>query len=147
LITPEHYEAEIDRLNQEICRLSANVKNPALGELLNELRPFANSQAAHYGVPVWLCGSVLHCLYPRDIDVRVVLPDAEYEARFGSWGWERVRKFHWPEPEKQWAMTMGKTNRIAARLYGLNLDFQVIPYSVHQKSASKPHIQIDEIWR
>lgn len=52
--------------------------------LFLELRKHAHTIAVHEGYPVYLVGSVLQKVRPRDIDVAVVMPLADFESRFGK---------------------------------------------------------------
>ncbi len=68
-------------------------------ELMHQLRRWANIVYAQYGVPVYLCGSVLkHDIAdPRDWDVRVRLSNAQFTVRYGRpdlW-WEEGQSGFW----------------------------------------------------
>ena len=47
------------------------------------LRSWAKDVAAKYGAQVYLVGSALDKTEPRDIDLAIVLPLAEFETRYG----------------------------------------------------------------
>jgi len=55
-------------------------------EIFKRLSVEATKLAGRYGHPVYLCGSALidHNEFPRDWDVRMMLPDDEFAAHFGS---------------------------------------------------------------
>jgi hypothetical protein len=47
-------------------------------------RRAANAIAAYYGGPVYLVGGALQPGKPRDLDIRIVIPTADYERLFGK---------------------------------------------------------------
>lgn len=47
------------------------------------LREWAQEVAHAEGYPVYLVGSALNSLCPRDLDVSVIMPVADFEARYG----------------------------------------------------------------
>lgn len=49
------------------------------------LRRWAEGVAKETGYPVYLVGSALEKVRPRDIDVSIIMPDEDYVARFGEW--------------------------------------------------------------
>ena len=49
-----------------------------------DLDLWARHMAARYNGPVYLLGSVLHNPQPRDIDIRIVVRDHEFAARYGQ---------------------------------------------------------------
>lgn len=97
------------------------------------LQKWADTVFGRFGFPVYLVGSVLtdtDQVWVRDIDVRVVMPDEHFDARFGK-----------PKDEAAWRWTeeMGKQNFWAARMCLMPIDFQVMcethakPYKDHPK--------------
>lgn len=57
---------------------------PMTWERFLALRDWAKRAADELGAPVYLAGSSLYKLTPRDIDVAVVWPTEEFERRFGA---------------------------------------------------------------
>ena len=49
-----------------------------------QLREWAQGVANDMGYPVYLVGSVLYKIVPRDIDVSVIIPLADYEQKYGK---------------------------------------------------------------
>ena len=49
-----------------------------------KLREWAKVAAQEIGYPIYLVGSVLHKEVPRDFDVVVVIPEKEFEDKFGQ---------------------------------------------------------------
>lgn len=80
---------------------------PAVGTwFIDAFRGQANNLVGRYGAPVYLVGSALTAEVPRDIDIRIVLPDEEISRLYGSglpitrsekrgelelWEWRRLR--------------------------------------------------------
>lgn len=48
------------------------------------VREWAQEVANDFGYPVFLVGSALRKLYPRDIDITIIMPLADFEERFGK---------------------------------------------------------------
>lgn len=114
----------------------------------HRLYRFANGIAGLYGVPVYLCGSALRPDNPdpRDYDIRVMLPDAQFEERYGS-----VRKWNdegavgnWTRVRWRWSADCTKQSRAGFRDTGLNIDLQVYPAS-HARALyrDKRRVRID----
>jgi hypothetical protein len=113
-----------------------------------QLHGWACQIAIRFGAPVYLHGSVLDSDEPRDVDVSVVLPDAQFEARYGSVAqWDTDR----------WATEMSAvTQRVASdqvklgawmvTAYRLNVDFKIVPAShITAKHADKPRVRLDTV--
>ena len=49
-----------------------------------QLRVWAQGVASEIGYPVYLVGSALYRIVPRDIDVSVIMPLADYERLYGK---------------------------------------------------------------
>lgn len=53
-------------------------------EMFLIIREWAQEVAYRTGYPVYLVGSTLWKVYPRDVDIAIILPLADFEARFGT---------------------------------------------------------------
>jgi hypothetical protein len=92
---------------------------------------YANSLRAFYGLPVYLCGSILERSNYRDVDIRIEMPDDLFNVRFGLvklWIEEGATgnytnlRWKWSEEcvdktQKGWNDTL------------MNIDFQIYPKS------------------
>lgn len=100
---------------------------------------------ARYGHPVYLVGSALETqnFYGlRDIDIVVVLPDDEFEKRFGK-DWEYTQG-GCSRAMSRWAREVGKLSAQAARTYPFNFDLKVQSESwMKARHADKPRLRID----
>lgn len=127
------------------------------------LRGWANMMAARFGAPVWLVGSALTDPNARDIDVRIVLSDEAFEARYGDLhdfareGWSPA----WGPGRRRWGEDMAKLGRDALlnggrmlwtigreplnKLGGLNLDFQVEAETFARAYRDKPRERLDTL--
>lgn len=114
--------------------------------LREKLRPWANLVSARFGAPVYLVGSALREKWPRDIDVRVILPADDYVARYGSWlDRKDVSLVRWPIGARRWAADCGKQNRYVAKVHGLNVDFQIHHEQEAEKEEANPRVRLDEV--
>lgn len=90
------------------------------------IEQLARFWAARYGGPVWLVGSALSGESARDLDVRIVLPDAQFERRWGPLG-------QWTQGQTTQRLVdeMAHLNRNATSLLpeGTNPDVQIWPAS------------------
>jgi hypothetical protein len=104
---------------------------PAAELLVVQLQPWADQMATRFGRPVYLVGSSLRMADPRDVDVRVVVSDEEFRARYGdpvAWG----EALWWPNRNDgsiRYCMDVGDLSREASIQLRLNIDFQVQPPS------------------
>ena len=108
--------------------------DPASVQLSLSLRPWARQMAARFGYPVFLVGSSLEVPSPRDVDVRVILPDSDFESRYGI-HWATWTSALWYGTEsaaqmRDYASDMASVSREAARELRLNIDFGVHPASI-----------------
>lgn len=71
-------------------------------ELFLTVREWAQEVADLEGYPVYLVGSVLRMLHPRDIDISIIVPVKEYEEQFGKI----------PDDRKDWANYIGRAGQI-----------------------------------
>ena len=102
--------------------------------LLHQLR---NSRLLHniahyFNGDVILCGSALTSKTPRDIDLRLVLSKKDFATFFGDTDkWiEQGQTGAWQTERWIWARICVLLSRLLSSELGLNIDFQVIPYSV-----------------
>ena len=109
---------------------------------------WANQMYSRFGYPVYLVGSSLHTEYPRDIDIRITLPDEIFIARYGlinEWisdTWKPV----WGVTRQNWARDMAKLSLDATTSIRLNIDFQVEPEkAVILWHKDKPRVRLDTI--
>lgn len=109
---------------------------------------FANQMYCRYGQPVFLVGSSLNNDNPRDVDIRVTLPDDVFEARYGSvkeWREDTWRN-EWREARQKWANDTAKLSSFASVCVKMNIDFQVIPESLEKDLfKDKVKVRIDTI--
>lgn len=93
-----------------------------------KLRPWSERIFARYGFPVWLVGEALEGR-GRAVGIRVVLPDADFEARFpGGHGL---------------ALEAGKQGRQAALFLRMNVDFKIQKDSDCAAFADLPRLRMD----
>jgi hypothetical protein len=127
---------------------SAASPEPAPWWLAQILRPWANQIAARFAAPVYLVGSALREEYPRDVDIRIVLTDADFVQRYGISADEPHRigphATHSPDYrrlcERYWT-DIAKLGAWASRNHsrGLNFDVQVqsdslaVPFVLHER--------------
>jgi len=118
--------------------------------LARAMSGWANQIAGRYGFPVYLVGSALTEAEPRDVDVRVVLTDAAFFARFGikpmrteSEAWKPEQS----EGTRRLYAEQGKLSRSAALTLHLNIDFQVQSESIVLVRAyhERPRRRLDTI--
>ena len=97
---------------------------------------WATQMAARYGHPVFLTGSALSVPSPRDWDVRCVLPDDEFSARYGIDLNVYDASIWLPRRYPQllaYFSDMAKLSRSAVMGTMLNIDFQVQPLTEASK--------------
>lgn len=114
---------------------------PAADLIADRAKPWARDTVMRFGRPVYLVGSALEEPNPRDIDVRVVLSDAEFDARWGNPSGWHVHGEGW----RQYAHDMGKLCKQGSRRLALNLDFQVQRFSSAQEYAGKRCMRLDDV--
>lgn len=93
-----------------------------------KLKAWANDIFGRYGHPVWLVGSCLTGI-GRDVDVRVILPDHDYAARFPDHG--------------ALCLDVGKQGRLGALFLRMNVDFQIQKASDSLIHEGKPRLRLD----
>ena len=117
------------------------------------LSGWANQIAARYGAPVYLVGSSLaveDLRDARDFDIRIVLPDAEFETRFGveATTWAREQWSTWSDGSRRWGAEMAKLGRAFTTTWaslGLNVDIQVHPAVMGRAFHGKPRVRLDTL--
>lgn len=109
---------------------------------------YANGLAAFYGAPVYLVGGALRRGNddPRDYDIRVILPDAEFTRRYGDperWA-EEGSSGNYSRIRWRWSDDCVHKTRIGWKDTRLNIDFQVYPAS-HDRAryAKRRKLRID----
>jgi len=118
--------------------------------MLKRILPgWANQMYTRFGHPIYLVGSSLTATSkPRDIDIRIILPDNEFEGRYGSIvEWEEdTWQNTWRESRQLWALDMAKLSSEVSRIYKINIDLQVYPQSYNEKLfKDKQKLRIDSI--
>lgn len=141
------FEAELESEHPpRDSRLRPGPEAPVVDRIRGDLAGHANALYARFGHPVWLVGSVLTSPEPRDVDIRIMIPTDEFEARFGPWqlccadwelGWEQHPK------TKRWAMACAKEGRWFSTLLQQNVDFQIQADRLREHHADKPRVRLD----
>lgn len=98
-------------------------------EIKVRLQAWATTIFGRYGFPVYLVGSALTRGEGLDVDVRVILPDADFNAR-------------WPNAEGL-DLELGKQGRIAALFSRTNIDFVIQSQSEARQYAGLPRLRLD----
>lgn len=112
----------------------------------NRLVRWANAIRGFYGHPVYLVGSqITGADNPRDVDVICVLPDDEFEMRYGSvQQWiEEGESGMWTDVRWNWSDDCIKKWKHGVRETKLNLDFKVQPHLnllSHNSNRRRTHI-------
>lgn len=101
-----------------------------------KLRRFGAYMAARFNAPVYLVGSALRKSHPRDIDVRVVLTEEHFKARYGidSDGWLQEG------PSQKWIDEVGKFCADESTRQRLPIDFQVYPARHSTQYLGQPRV-------
>jgi hypothetical protein len=105
--------------------------------------------ARYYGAPVYLVGSALAeaNARPRDWDIRVELPDDEFQWVFGGSpkDWESEgRSGHWSPIRWRWSDECTKRTKEGWAHVGVNIDFQIYPRSYAEKlHRGEPKCRLD----
>jgi hypothetical protein len=118
----------------------------SVDDLIAKLGPWARHMAARYNAPVYLIGSTLHSPTPRDCDVRIVVSDPSFVARYGNNTEYRETRERsalrdrgitasdhvlWNEegPTQAWVDDVAKFNDHLSCALKRNMDVQVVPES------------------
>jgi hypothetical protein len=90
-----------------------------------QIYPFWNS-------PIFLCGSALHEKNPQDYDIRIVMPDKQFEKMVSGpvdkWVMEGDSGI-WTNVRHIWSSICTSFAKDGRYKTGLNIDFQVYPFS------------------
>lgn len=113
------------------------------------LRKMANGLRGMFGMPVYLCGSALQGMNPkpRDWDIRIMLPDADFKRRFGidakQWANEGLTG-KWTEGRWRWSDECVKQSKMAYAATGLNIDLQIYPaWYANRHYRQYPKLKLD----
>ena len=101
--------------------------------------------ARRYNAPVYLVGSAIRRSDPRDIDIRVILSDEAFEARYGSvQDWmAQGESGQWGEIRQRWAEECETITEQARRQLGIEIDFRIEPQSeVDRRYKDEPHLRL-----
>lgn len=114
------------------------------------LQARANGLRGLLGVPVWLVGSALRDDNPdpRDWDVRLLLPEHAFEARYGpvdEWILEGATGL-WGRTRWRWSDECTRFSREWAGRARLNVDLQIYPLIHWQGFRGKPRMRLDTRW-
>lgn len=93
-----------------------------------KIKTWANMIFQRYGHPVMLVGSAVTGL-GRDVDIRVMIPDPEFDARFPD--------------EGALSLEIGKQSRMAALFLRMNVDFRLQKVSEAYVHQGKPTMRLD----
>lgn len=98
---------------------------------------WANAINGFYGAPVYLVGSqITGAEDPRDVDVICVLPDEDFEIRYGSVAqWvDQGESGMWDVVRRKWSQDCVKKSTHGIRETRLDIDFKVLPKSWSEES-------------
>lgn len=105
--------------------------SPVVKQYWSRLQLLGNCLRGLYGAPVFLCGSALRTDNddPRDFDIRIELPEADFEKRYGSVGkWmDEGGTGRWTRVRWQWSDDCVKGSRDGWERTRLNIDLQIYP--------------------
>lgn len=110
-----------------------------------KLQHFSNNCAWYYFGQVYLVGSSLYTENFRDVDVVVIVSNADFEFRFGN-----IKSFiaesrglQPPLIKNKWALECKKRWQQAVKETGLNIDFKILPECALNAFANKNKLRID----
>lgn len=104
--------------------------------ITSALRAWADCLAARFSAPVLLVGSAVTCDDPRDVDIRVILPDDQFEFRYGT----SVEEWLHSRPGPLWVRDVAKLNEDGVHRLRVNLDLQIVPASEASEHIGRPRI-------
>lgn len=124
-----------------IAAIEARVRQLQAG-----LLDWALHMVGKYNAPVYLTGSVLHSPTPRDIDIRIVVTDHEFGARYGmemvptteKEGWTNCIPWSKSAPPQRWADDIAKVGAELSVIHKHNFDVKVWPLSHWREPYPKP---------
>ena len=119
-------------------------------ERLPHLRRWANRLAGYYGCHIYLTGSALFGdnAKPRDWDIRIEMPDSDFEVRFGNvQDWvNEGGSGQWTDVRWRWSRQCVKDTKAGWYATGLNIDFQIYPKSHCRRLYAKfPKYRLDKM--
>lgn len=100
-----------------------------------KLHHFAEVLRQAFGVSPVLVGSALRTKRPRDVDIRVELPDREYHDTIGP-----IRECN--VPGTKWAAICLAFSALGKEMTGRPIDFQVQPFGVSWAYRDEPRITL-----
>jgi hypothetical protein len=109
------------------------------------LQGWANQMAARFGAPVYLVGSSLTEVQPRDVDIVIILPLDDFVARYGNspdWKWHTLEP-GWDDGSLRWAADVAKLGAFCSRVHKLNVDLKITPPVDWHKG--KPRLRLDRV--
>lgn len=113
--------------------------------LPDRLVGWATQMASRFCRPVYVCGSALELPDPRDVDLRIVLADDEWELRYGS-AVDYVKGCWHPKlvpGMRRYFEDMAKLQMQGVKACRVNLDFQVHPHLFAEQFSMKLRRRID----
>lgn len=109
----------------------------------DRLREWLGNIVTQFGGSAYLVGSALRTATPRDIDLRLLLPDVEFEKLFGpvqQWV-EEGRTGNWSEVRWNWSKYCTRLTHSGWEELGTNIDFQIYPESwAKHKHGREPKV-------
>lgn len=130
-----------------VKRLPEHLRTKRGRERLDRLRNCANALRGYFGVPVYLVGSALLDANeePRDWDLRLSLPEADFKRRFGSpdaWN-EEGRTGKYTRVRWSWSDEMVKQSKNSSARTALNCDVQAYPEKHFRAYRNLPRLRLD----
>ena len=126
-------------------RWPEHLRGRARAAVRTNLRTFARHLAGYYGQPVYLCGSALidSNAKPRDWDLRIALPDMNFERRYGctakSWD-EQGQSGLWGDSRHAWSADCVKQSHSGMDRTLLNCHVQVYPKTYGERFKRYPKL-------
>lgn len=126
-----------------------------VGRIVARLNGWALHMAARFNGTVHLVGSVLHNPSPRDVDIRLVIDDHNFAARYGmelhqqeftehhplaKRGLVSGRVVKWDDdpPSQRWVDDCAKIGGALCAIVAHNVDFKVWPESYYREPYPTP---------
>ena len=138
------------------ARIEANV-----AKVRETLDIWARHMAARYNGPVYLLGSILTNPTPRDYDIRIVIQDHEFAARYGNTLVQTDLAEHHPVrrrfpellsmklvewdregPSQRWIDDIAKFGAVWSQRLGANIDLQIWPDSYWREGTYPTPIRL-----
>jgi hypothetical protein len=113
------------------------------------LRRYANIISGKFALPVYLVGSALTKEDPRDYDLRVKIPNKEFEKRYfcdSAEQWMlRFQSGLYDESNWLWAKDNVKITKRGWTFCRLNIDFQAYPACYWKKYEKERKLKLSHI--